>query len=48
MYQVLFHIKMAKNYLKYDKKIPELIKNRLYKLLDELLEMAEKAKQEYY
>ena len=48
MYQVLFHLKMALNYLKRDKKVSETKKNILYKELEELLHKAEKLKEEFY
>ena len=47
MYQVIFHIKMALNYLKRDKKVPEKYKAKLYNLLTEALKDAEKQKEEW-
>lgn len=47
MYNVIFHIQLALNYLKYDKKVPEPYKNKLYKILTEALKEAEKQKEEW-
>lgn len=47
MYQVIFHLKMALQYLKYDKKVPEKHKKQLYIDIETLLKRAEALKEEW-
>ena len=47
MYNVCFHIQLALNYLKYDKKVPEKYRNELYKKLEALLKESQQILEEW-
>lgn len=47
MYQVIFHIKLCLNYLKYDKKVPEKYKDILYVKIETLLKECQQILEEW-
>lgn len=47
MWNVIFHLKLCLNYLKYDKKVPEKYRNELYKKIEALLKESQKILEEW-